>query len=501
MRVTRSNVLRGLFFALTFVCLPALARTEPTLVGRAVWAHPRDAGSTETSVRALVDRLAKAHVNTVVMEVKNSSGVFWPSRRFPEAVVPEYREFDFPAVLIREAHARGIAVHAWFFDFAEGANSYVARTHPEWLALSPDGKPTTAEILRGQPYRMAWMCPARRPGYTDQWLIPLIREFAERYDVDAIHHDYVRYPGDVAPDTYCFCDYCLTHLPLYASYFSKARPDDPLTSPFDRPHLEAHWERSPKVLPPNWVQYSREMKSRLLLEGSFFPGGNRDLDYFLYEYRVHHVAEFARQVFEAIRQVKPRIEVSAAVFKNPVQSGRFIGQDWRRFSPWVQYLMPMDYRGHFAGTFETHLDLLAETIQQQKIWARDFMHLWIGIASYQLYDEEREPLAQLRALLTRNAPAAELQPALEKAGRLKLFAPELHAAISAHARTPGDAGDLATRLGAFLADPPVGYYPPEKLTATLERVRAQGVEGIVVFSTSGLTSAKLWDMLGAFFGR
>jgi len=54
---------------------------------------------------------------------------------------------------------------------------------------------------------------------------------------------------------------------------------------------------------------------------------------------------------------------------------------------------------------------------------------------------------------------------------------------------------------AFLADPPADYYPPEKLTATLERVRAQGVEGIVVFSTSGLTSAKLWDTLGAFFGR
>jgi len=198
-------------------------------------------------------------------------------------------------------------------------------------ALSPDGKPTTAEILRGQPYRMAWMCPARRPGYTDQWLIPLIKEFAERYDVDAIHHDYVRYPGDVAPDTYCFCDYCLKHLPEYASYFSQARPDDPLTSPFDRPHLEAHWERSPKVLPQNWDQYSREMKSRLLFEGSFFPGGNRDLDYFFYEYRAHHVAEFTRQVFEEIRKVKPRIEVSAAVFKNPVQSGRFLGQDWAAF--------------------------------------------------------------------------------------------------------------------------------------------------------------------------
>jgi uncharacterized lipoprotein YddW (UPF0748 family) len=478
------------------------AGAEPSLKGRAVWAHPRDAGTTEASVRAFVDLLARAHVNTVVMEVKTATGVYWPSQKFAEVVVPEYRQFDFPAVLIREAHARGIAVHAWFFDFAEGGASHVARTHPEWLALGPDGKSTTAEILRGQPYRMAWMCPARRPGYTDQWLIPLIAEFAGRYDVDAIHHDYVRYPGDLAPDTYCFCDYCLKHLPEYASYFSPARPDDPLLSPFDRPHLEAHWERSPKVLPPNWDQYAREMKSRLLLEGSYFPGGNRDLDYFFYEYRAHHVAQFTREVFEVIRKVKPRIEVSAAVFRNPVHSGRFIGQDWRRFSPWVQYLMPMDYRGHFAGSFETHLDLLAETIQQQKVWARDFPHLWIGVAAYQLYDEQREPLTRLRALLTRDAPAAEVQaPFSLVAARLERLAPDLHSALAAHLKSPGPSGALVEKLSAFLARPPAGYFPPEKLTATLERVRAQGVEGVVIFSTSGLTSAGLWDTVGAFFGK
>jgi uncharacterized lipoprotein YddW (UPF0748 family) len=482
--------------------LPNPTLAAPSLKGRAVWSSPRDAGTTEASVRAFVEQLAKAHVNTLVMEVKTSGGIFWPSQKFAEAVVPEYREFDFPAVLIREAHARGIAVHAWFFDFAEGANSHVAKAHPEWLALSPDGKPTSAEILRGQQYRMAWMCPARRPGYTDQWLIPLIKEFAERYDVDAIHHDYVRYPGDLAPDTYCFCDYCLKHLPEYASFFSQARPDDPLLSPFDRPHLEAHWERSPRVLPPNWDQYSRQMKSRLLLEGSFFPGGNRDLDYFFYEYRTHYVTEFTRQVFEEIRKVKPRIEVSAAVFRNPVQSGRFIGQDWRKFSPWVQYLMPMDYRGHFAGSFETHLDLLAEAIQQQKTWARDFPHLWIGVAAYQLYDEERAPLTQLRGLLTSDAPASDLKAAFDKiAPRLRTFAPDLHDALAAHLRTPGATDALAKRIGDFLAKPPAGYYPPEKLTATLERVRAQGVEGVVVFSTAGIASAQLWDTLGAFYGK
>ncbi len=492
---------RGLASLSCVALLAAPAAAAPTLKGRAVWSMPREAGTTEASVVAFVEQLAKAHVNTLLMELKTSAGIFWPSERFAPAVVEGYRDFDMPAVLIRECHRRGIAVHAWLVDFAEGANAYVVQQHPEWLALSPPGKPTSAEILRGQPYRMAWMCPARRPGYTDQWLIPLAEELAERYDLDAIHHDYVRYPGDLAPDTYCFCDYCLEQIPIYASYYSSSHPDDPLLGPMDRPHLEAHWETSPKVLPPNWKDYSREMKSRLLLEGSFFPGGHRDLDYFFYEYRAHHVAEFTRQVYEAVRKLKPKMEFSAAVFKNPVQSGRFIGQDWRRFSPWVQYLMPMDYRGHYGGDFATHLDLLAESIQQQKLWARGFPHLWPGVAVHQLYEAEREPLTRLRRLLRENGGAAELRAALEPvAARLKRYAPELHDALAAQIAEPKDASAVAAKLDDFLASAPEGYYPPERLAQVLERVRAQDVEGVVVFSSAGITSARLWPVVEAFFG-
>jgi hypothetical protein len=185
-----------------------------------------------------------------------------------------------------------------------------------------------------------------------------------------------------------------------------------------------------------------------------------------------------------------------------VQSGRFIGQDWRRFAPFVDTLMPMDYRSHYAGDFETHLDLLAENIQQQKQWARDFRRLWIGIAAYQLYDAEREPLVRIRSLLREGGPLAEIRAAFDRvAERLATPAPELKAAISAYLQEPEGPEELAAKLDAFLASSPPGYYPPETLTRTLERVRAQDVEGVVIFSTSGLTSAGLWPAVADFFGR
>ncbi len=491
------------------ICSLSLAITSVTasspassLEGRAVWAGPRDVGVTETSVVDFVTQLEKAHVNTLVMQVKGGPGLFWPSTQFPDAVAKGYREFDMPGVLIRECHKRAIQFHAWFVDFAEGAESWIVRQHPEWLAKSPSGKPTTDEVLRGRNYNLAWMCPARRPGYTDQWLIPVIVDFARRYEVDAIHHDYIRYPGDLAPDSYCFCDYCLEQLPRYASYYSQTYPDRAFLPPIDRPHLEAHWERSPRVLPPNWSELPREMKSRFLFEGSFFSGGHRDLDFFFYDYRIDSVTRFAREVVEAVRAVKPGMEFSAAVFKNPIQSARFIGQDWRRFHPWVQYAMPMDYRSHYPGDFETHLDLLAESIRQQKEWARDFRHLWIGIATQYLYDEEREPLLRIRDFADGRGPAEAAKAQFSSvAQRLSEFAPALNAQIVAFLEKPSSAPSPARAIGEFLAAPPIGYFPTEKLTRTLERVRAQGVEGVVIFSAGGISSMRLWEAVGAFYGQ
>lgn len=501
MSMSKSVVIAG-FAGLILLALHPHPVSAAELKGRAVWAGPRDAGTTEESVINFANQLQRAHVNTVIMEVKGGPGIYWPSTAFSDAVVPECRQFDMPGTLIRECHRRGIKVHAWFFDFAEGANSFVVKQHPEWLALSPEGKPTTSEILRGRPYQLAWMCPARRPGYTDQWLIPAIKDFAQRYDIDAIHHDYIRYPGDLAPDTYCFCDYCLQHLPEYAGYYSQTYPDRPFFPPIDRPHLEAHWEKSPRVLPANWNDLTREMKSRFLLEGSFFPGGNHDLDYFFYEYRINAVQEFARQVYEEVRKVKPQMEFSAAVFKDPIHSGRFIGQDWRRFADWVQYAMPMDYRSHFPGDFETFLNLLQESIESQKAWAGNYQHLWIGISASDLFSEEREPLARMRVLINSGGSADEIRAAFDKvAGRLGEYAPDLAKAVSEYLQDPKARESAQKRLNEFLSNLPPGYLPSDKLTQALERVRKSGVEGIVIFSAGGIGSARLWDTVGAFYSR
>lgn len=353
-----------------------------------IWGNPSESGFTRESIAKYADQLAQAGISDLFMHLKGGDGLlYWPSRQFHGSIAPQCQSFDYPAELLMACHERNIRLHAWMIDYFDGGQ--VWREHPEWAMRDPEGGITRDEPLRGSTWGCVWQCPARRPGYTDQWLVPVYQEFAEMYALDGIHHDYVRYPGDAAPDQYCFCDFCIEDMARFNDFIHETEPDNPFFHAlYDRNYLEAHWEQSPRVLPANWDRLPRSFKANLYRNGSFFNGGRYDLDYFFYSYRTHMIERFVRESAEAVRAARPDMAISAAVFKNPIHSGRFIGQDWRRFAPWVDLAMPMDYRDHYPGTFEQYLALLAETIRRQKEWAKDFKALYIGSAINFLFHEE-----------------------------------------------------------------------------------------------------------------
>lgn len=376
--------------------------------------------------------MASAGFNLILPHMKGGDGrVYWPSLKFPQAVAPGYEDFDFPRHFLDACRSHGVQMHAWFMDFFDGETGPAFREHPEWAMRDAEGRTTAEEILRGRRFGHVWHCPARLPGYADQWLAPMMAEFAAMYEVDGIHHDYIRYPGDMAPDQYCFCDWCLEDIPRKMGYLTETYPDESFFHElYDRAYLEAHWEQSPRVLPANWDRLSRAFKSRFLLDSGFFSGGRSDLDYFFYLYRTEAIEAFAKLSAEQVRAERPEMEISAALFKNPIHSGRFIGQDWRRYSPWIDTCIPMNYRDHFPGSFEVYLDLLEETIRSQQQWAAGYRHYYVGLAINFLYNEER-----------------------------------LHG----------------------------GPYPPSKLHRVLERVERTGVEGVVLFCEGHLHEFGLWD--------
>ena len=495
--------------------------------GHAVWAHPPNVGKTAESVREFVAQCKRANIDTIVMLVKGMSGeIYWKSKRFPQAIAKGYESFDVLEHLTREAHSQGIRVDAWLVDFAEGVNGAAYREHPEWAQLNADGGTTATETLgvKRRPYDYVWMCPARRPGYADQWLLPMIEEIASSYPVDSIHHDYVRYGGDVAPDSYCFCDYCLAHIPRYALLNYETQNSERYRIKHIQERIEANWWADPTMLPVDWQKRDRREMADFLINGSTIPGGPPDMRYFFYDYRVHQIDTFVREAYERVKRINPKIGLSAAVFRNPVQSARFIGQKWHQWTPWIDIFMPMTYRSHFAGSFDDYLAHLTEVTQRQLEWTRHEKPLYAGIATTYLYREELQPIDDIRERVTE---IKSLQPT-DAAGRaekvraistsyatirtrLASLAPERERELSAlvttittdegSGATPAAIDRLAEAMLRLRNDLPPGYFQPEKLSRAIEAARAAHPDGIVIFAAGNLTIEKLWPALEAAFKR
>jgi hypothetical protein len=251
---------------------------------------------------------------------------------------------------------------------------------------------------------------------------------------------------------------------------------------------------------------SSEEKADFLLNGRSI--NRADLDYFLYATRCDAITQFVREAWERTFKIRPDIEFSAAVWKNPMLNGRFIGQRWTDFAPWLDIVIPMNYREFFQGSFEDYLAYLEEMVKAQKRWCAGKSHPYAGIDAIYIFQEEKEPWDKMLALL--DSPAmddtaqAELRNLMEKNIRYleKFSAPqarELRRLLKAFLENKVQKEKLIEFVKGILNDPPVGFYPEEKLLRTIETVRKAAAEGVVIFSAYHLTQKKLWPALEKAF--
>lgn len=155
---------------------------------KATWLHRLP--TTPEGVRALVGRLADAGFDLLIPCVKQVDGIVdYPS---DVANVHEaFRDFDALMLTAEEANARGLAVHAWCCVFPEGAHSRLLAEHPECAGVT-NGRHTE---------EWSWACQ-RRPE-TQAYVRAIYQELIDRYPVQGVHLDYIRYA-----DGYCYCEVC-----------------------------------------------------------------------------------------------------------------------------------------------------------------------------------------------------------------------------------------------------------------------------------------------------
>ncbi|AEV85979.1 hypothetical protein ACWT_4962 [Actinoplanes sp. SE50] len=166
---------------------------------------PSRPGLGEDQVKAEYERwldlaVAQNH-NAIFVHVRPSGDAFWPSAYAPWSNWLTGRfdgrspGWDPMAFMVSEAHARGLAFHAWFnpyrgtqpapggigTDAAKLAPNHPLRLHPEWRIAYPTGR-------TGRFYFDPGIPEARR--FVEDSML----EAVQKYDVDGVHFDDFFYP-------------------------------------------------------------------------------------------------------------------------------------------------------------------------------------------------------------------------------------------------------------------------------------------------------------------
>lgn len=146
-------------------------------------------------MRAMLDRARSLRLNAVILQVRPAADALYASELEPwsEYLTGEQGRapaagYDPLAEWVREAHARGLELHAWLNPYRARhpsarsplAPSHLARTRPEAVKAYGD---------------LLWMDPAE-PAAVERTLA-VVADIVRRYDVDGIHIDDYFYPYPV----------------------------------------------------------------------------------------------------------------------------------------------------------------------------------------------------------------------------------------------------------------------------------------------------------------
>lgn len=163
-----------------------------TTIGGLDWPHSYAqnelmAGRQKQELRDILDKLQRAGINTVLFQARVRGTVVYPSQLEPwdgclSGVPGKAPGYDPLAFAIDECHKRGMELHAWVVTIPVG----------KWNALGCKTLRNKYPHLIKRIGEEGYMDPESTA--TATYLANLCKEITDRYDVDGIHLDYIRYP-------------------------------------------------------------------------------------------------------------------------------------------------------------------------------------------------------------------------------------------------------------------------------------------------------------------
>ena len=181
---------------------------------RAAWVHLFDSTlKTRSGVRAMVRELDAAGANTIIAQVVRRQDAYYDSDVLPRTPDPDVADgFDVLSELLSAAHARGMEVHAWYsvaptwHGVYDGYLDDGIPTPDDWVSAEHGHQAPPEDRWVTRHYDEEWIDDPEDPDYPADWdyldpgvpevqdhVAEVVGEIAQRYPVDGIHLDYVRY--------------------------------------------------------------------------------------------------------------------------------------------------------------------------------------------------------------------------------------------------------------------------------------------------------------------
>ena len=184
---------------------------------RALWVL-RTSLESPDAIRRMVSSASANGFNTLFVQVRGRGDAYFNDgiELRALALTRQPAGFDPLAETLREAHERGLRVHAWVnVNLVSSATAlppgrdHVIYEHPEWLMVPRELAPDLAAIDPRSPEylgRLARWTRANASRVEGLYVSPLhpdanantaaiIADLASRYALDGVHFDYIRYPG------------------------------------------------------------------------------------------------------------------------------------------------------------------------------------------------------------------------------------------------------------------------------------------------------------------
>ena len=326
MKTFKIHISRATIVALLFILNPGLTQdTDSYFQQRCLWV----VRSNITTAKAIDKLLQFSQINRfnhLIVQVRGRGDAYYNSALVVRARMLRNASFDPLAYLIQEAHRKGIKVHAWVNVYLVWSNksvpnntNHILYQHPEWLDIPEAGRMQVSELVRNmERLREGHEGLYLSPGHPDvpDHLLKVFREIVEKYDIDGLHLDYIRYQ-----------DADFGRNPIARQIYERYNGDDPWVLLSSR---------------SRWRGNEKQYVSRLRKWN---------------DYRRYSVTDLVKQIHLMVKEIRPECILSAAVKPNLYQARDNFFQEWDVWlaAGYLDWAFPMNYTKNlrnFASNIE-----------------------------------------------------------------------------------------------------------------------------------------------------